>query len=468
MADGAEHAVKACLITNPRSGRGGIDLTEPLAVLRAQGWDVVVREKLHGGGATKLAREAVADGYTVVVDCGGDGTLNEIVNGVVGTDAAVGTLPGGTANLWAHEVGISQRLRVAATQLAGAERRRVDVGRVSVSGGHGEHFLLMAGLGFDAEVVSRVKKPLKNRIGQLAVCWAAAGALRSFRATTVRVEMDGVSWEGGVTQLLVGNTRRYAGWTRITADAFMDDGLLDLCLITAKGPLSVSRQLASLLFRQRPSGGSAETYRAAEVVVRAPHALPLQIDGGMSDLNKKLPSGEVEYTFSLIAQGVTMLVPRTYDGTLFQPGRPQALLAAPPLRPVPVDGAGPAAHSGNGHHAPRHAPAHSAHEAATKDRHADPSNSPSDAPKGKRLRVLAVGIDTFTAVRLKNGQVVTVKISPRTLVDDAGGEPRSLWGALSTLAEGDIVRVRGSKDAEHPRTLLAARVALEPLPAARG
>src|SRR5947209_315007 len=112
--------VNACLITNPRSGRGGIDLSEPLSVLHAQGWEITVRQKLHGGHATELAREAARDGYDVVVDCGGDGTLSEIVDGVVGTDVAVGVLPGGTQNVWAHELGISPRLRVAAAQLVGA------------------------------------------------------------------------------------------------------------------------------------------------------------------------------------------------------------------------------------------------------------------------------------------------------------------------------------------------------------
>src|SRR5690348_3638118 len=108
--------VRACLITNPKSGRGRLDHSEAITILRAHDWDVTVRQKRHGGDATKLARAAVQEGCTVVVDCGGDGTLNEIIEGVAGTSAAVGTIPGGTANLWAHEVGISRRPDVAALQ----------------------------------------------------------------------------------------------------------------------------------------------------------------------------------------------------------------------------------------------------------------------------------------------------------------------------------------------------------------
>ena len=116
--------IRACMITNPRSGRGLLDLSRPLQVLEAQGWDVTVRQKMKGGQATKLARRAAREGFDVVVGCAGDGTVSEIVDGLVGTDVAVGVLPGGTANLWAHELGISSRLEVAALQLAGKLARQ--------------------------------------------------------------------------------------------------------------------------------------------------------------------------------------------------------------------------------------------------------------------------------------------------------------------------------------------------------
>ena len=126
--------IRACLITNPRGGHGALDLTAALPVLRDAGWTVTVRQKEEGGAAMDLARAAAQDGCDVVVDCAGDGTLNEIAAGLVGTDVAVGVLPGGTVNLWATELGVDQRLRVAATQLVGATRHRVDVGCVTIDG----------------------------------------------------------------------------------------------------------------------------------------------------------------------------------------------------------------------------------------------------------------------------------------------------------------------------------------------
>ena len=313
------HPLRACLITNPRSGRGQIDLSGALTVLQAQGWEIAVRQKLHGGHAGKLARHAARDGYDVVVGCAGDGTISEIVDGLVGTDVAVGVLPGGTANLWARELGVSPRLEVAAMQLVGARRRRVDVGHVRINGRHDRHFLLMAGLGLDGAVIARVSKPLKRRLGKLAIGVAALRALPSFRSMPVRAELDGIAWQGRVSQVVVGNTRLYGGFTRITPDAFIDDGLLDICLITAAGPGAASRQFASLLLRQRPSGASAESYRAASLTITSPIALPLQIDGGAVRFKKEKPRAEgTVYSFSVRAGALTVLTPRGYNGTLFQ------------------------------------------------------------------------------------------------------------------------------------------------------
>ena len=137
------HTVRARLITNPNSGRGGIDLSTVLPTLESHGWEVEVTKTERAGHATELAAAAVADGVSVVIACGGDGTLGETVDGVIGSDAAVGVLPGGTANLWAREAGISDDLNLATLQLIGAQRRRIDVGRVSINGKAEQHFLLM-------------------------------------------------------------------------------------------------------------------------------------------------------------------------------------------------------------------------------------------------------------------------------------------------------------------------------------
>lgn len=415
----ANRTGKACLITNPRSGRGGIDLSPALAVLQAQGWQAEVRQKLHGGHATELARDAAGSGYDVVVNCGGDGTLSEIVDGLAGTDVAVGTLPGGTENVWAHEVGISQRLRVAATQLVGAARRRVDVGHVAINGRHGQHFLLMAGLGLDGAIMARVSKPLKNRIGPLAVGLAALETLPSYSAMPVRAELDGVRWQGRVSQIIVGNTRRYGGFTSITADAYIDDGLLDVCFITASGVLDGTRQAAALLLRQRPSAASAESYRVSALTIHASAVMPLQVDGGAVHHKDIQPTANgIAYTLTIAPQSLTVLVPRTYNGALFQRGPLPAPLTRLALAP-PADGE----QRRHGRGVPH-----------------------SGKDQRKAMRVIATGVDTITAARVDSGRVVTILIDRDTTFEDATGDERSPRRLFSHLAQGDLMRVKGTKD----------------------
>ena len=433
----ADGRIRACLITNPHSSHGVPDLTEPLRILRANGWEVEIREKHHGGEATKLARQAAKDGCNVVVDCGGDGTLDEIVDGVMGTDVAVGTLPGGTENVWAKAAGISLRLDVAATQLAGAVRHRVDVGRLAINGGKPQHFILFAGLGYDGALEEHVSTPLKDRIGKAAIVLAGVEAISALRRVPVRAELDGVHWEGKVCQIVLGNIRKYGGFTQMTPDAYMDDGQLDVCLITAGGPIALTRQALSLLLAQHPSPQSAEIYRAAHVRITSPYVLPVQVDGGGGDFGKIEPGpGGVVYEASVAAQAVTLLVPRTYDGQLFVPARQAPRLHLDTLKRVKP----------------------------AKPMKARAGNTPTPGTAGKRkrwtVRALTMGPSSITAVRVKNGKPVTLVISPRTTLRTPDGAKRPLWGALDALSSGDLLRVRGRKDTALRGTLYARRITL--------
>jgi YegS/Rv2252/BmrU family lipid kinase len=417
-------AIKCRLITNPRSGLGGADLSAPLAILREHGWDVSIRQKLHGGHATELASEAVQEGCQVVVNCGGDGTLSEIVAGVLGSETAVGELPGGTANLWSREVGVAARLEVAARQLISAERRPIDVGELTVNGKHKSHFVLMAGVGIDGAIVERVNKKLKNRVGRVAVGVAALQALPVAHAVPVRVEMDDLHWEGRVAQVIIGNTRRYGGLGAITADALVDDGLFDVCLMTPTGVLSTARALGALLLRRRLKPAVAQYYRAAHITITTPVTLAMQADGGSIHLEDEESTSEgTRYEFALLARGVTMLVPRTYNGALFQAARLANLAPQAPLRPVTIENA--EQHNGAG----------------------DSHSSGAGKEKRWRMTILEVGVASLTAARVKNGHVVHVTIGPDTTLADDGDE-KPLLGALSSLRVGDTVRVTGRKNGD--------------------
>ena len=183
---------KACLVINPRAGQNLAKLTDVIAVFSAAGWKTDIAIKEYGGHTMELAARAAQKNYDLVIAYGGDGTLNQVVNGVMnakGQQSIVGLIPGGTANVWAGEIGIPADPVKAALTLVNSECRKVDIGHVEVesltfpgtfqgdqqhtgdqkthtrkvkpTSKARHHFLLMDGLGIDAAIMGHVSKPLK-------------------------------------------------------------------------------------------------------------------------------------------------------------------------------------------------------------------------------------------------------------------------------------------------------------------
>ena len=314
------HHQRVCLIINPRDGKNLSKLTAILAVFAAAGWHTDIMLKEYGGHTMELATDAAKQDYDQVIAYGGDGTLNQVVNGLMNgkkRNSVVGTLPGGTVNQWAAEVGIPEDPVKAALALVSSNVRKVDVARVDVtmltflsstekehltslvdthdkkvesekgktSSGAKHHFLMMAGLGIDAAIMARVNKNLKHHIGVAAVGITATEQLPEQRAFPVEVRVIEKErnteqvWKGEALQIVIGNTRRYANTVEMTADASIDDGMLDACVITAGDPLSTVQQIASFLFRRKPDNRTTEFFRGAQLSICIPASIALQLDG---------------------------------------------------------------------------------------------------------------------------------------------------------------------------------------------
>lgn len=347
----------ACLVVHPRSGQNLARVPDVVSVLSRAGWatDVVVKESK--GQTMELAARAADAGYDYVIAYGGDGTVNHVVNGVLALEgrrsAAVGVIPGGTANVWAAEVGIPSDPVAAARALADGEVRCVDVGHVGVESlslgggasvsdqqmasafGARRHFLLMAGLGVDAELMRRTPTALKHKIGVAAVVLTAVRQLPRLRTYPVQVrsgDADALVWEGRALQLVVGNTRSYGKVTRMTPEALIDSGELDLSVITAGSRLSALMQVIAVMVRGRPAHAHSRASRSALFRVRAPASVDIQLDGSAVKLRKYLTEDArralersadksgvtVTYRFDAIPAALRISVPREYAGPLFR------------------------------------------------------------------------------------------------------------------------------------------------------
>jgi YegS/Rv2252/BmrU family lipid kinase len=268
---------RALVVFNPIAGQAASlqqDIQAAADVWRANGWTVDLRPTAARGDGTRIAREAAASGYDVVVAAGGDGTVNEVVNGLVGTTTALAALPIGTVNVWVRELGLPMQPRAAAAALLDAQVRTVDLGKAG-----DRDFLLMAGVGFDAAVTAEVRAHEKRRLGIFAYIFRALDLARHFRGTRARVIIDGKPLRTRALMIVLGNSQLYGGIIKFTARASLDDGLLDVCIIKGNTLRGAPLRLLSIVLRRASLDPKIEYHRARKIRIETVDQLPVQIDG---------------------------------------------------------------------------------------------------------------------------------------------------------------------------------------------
>ena len=276
--------MQALIIVNPAARRSLRPSAVEEAVRTAErttGWHIAIAVTSAQGEATTMARQAVAAGSDAVFACGGDGTLNEVANGLLGTNAALGFIPAGTVNIWAREHRIRRDPGAALRLLRDGATRRADIGWAAWEGGE-RAFLLMAGLGFDGEVVRQVDERDKRFTGPLAYARAAVAGAGGYRAVPVILDHDGIREEGPLGQLVASNTRLYGAYFRAAPHALVDDGLLDITYLDLERPMPGALPLLPRLLLGWPDSAHVRTYRTNDLRIQpspGEEAPPLQLDG---------------------------------------------------------------------------------------------------------------------------------------------------------------------------------------------
>lgn len=243
----------------------------------------------YAGHAIELARDAAANGYEYVVAAGGDGTVNEVVNGIARTQTALVVLPFGTGNVWVRELRLPLQPYDAAVALSTGNIVNLDLGQAGQ-----RYFLLMAGVGFDAAVTSAVLPAAKRKLGLWAYLVQALVTARDVRGTRVRIELDGRTVKGRVLMIVIGNSRLYGGFLQITHHANLLDGLLDVAVIKGEDVRSAPLHILSILLRRYHLNPDMEYYRARTVQISAVEPLAVQVDGdliGMTPMTFQVAPG---------------------------------------------------------------------------------------------------------------------------------------------------------------------------------
>lgn len=299
--------MRAAIICNPRAGRRGAngELDGAVSVLEGAGWSVSLETSEGPGDASRLARAAADAGLDAVLVAGGDGTLNEAIQGLVGTDTALGYLPYGTVNIWARELSMPLQPAAAARSVADGRVERVDVGQAN-----DRYFLLMAGIGFDAEVVRRAQgvEHHKQRFGVLPYVAVGLSAVPLYRARDLELRYDGIIRRVQALMLVVGNTRLYAGRFQLTPNAVANDGWLDVCIVKGKGPIAMMRQSFPVLVSGSVARSDVELLRVQHLVVAADEPLPMQVDGELA--------GSTPVRFGVVPRGLRVIIPSGFSSSL--------------------------------------------------------------------------------------------------------------------------------------------------------
>ncbi len=265
------------IVFNPVAGRRRAHLLwRVLDVLVANGVRLELAETCRAGHAESLTAEAVRRGELMVVAAGGDGTIAEVANGLIGSGARLGVIPLGTANVLAHELGLPFSPRAVAAALAFGRTTTLWPGLASSARGD-RLFVQMLGVGFDAHVVHRVSFPMKRLFGRGAYVLRSIAELTQYAYPPIRVRLD--ETETQAASVIVSKGRLYGGRFRLTSDAAPGEPGFSVVLFDRGGPAAAAMYGAALPLNLLGHAPGVRRMRANRVDFIGNEPVPAQTDG---------------------------------------------------------------------------------------------------------------------------------------------------------------------------------------------
>lgn len=245
--------------------------------------------------ATSLASVASQQDYDTVVAVGGDGTVNEIVNGIVGTNTALAIIPAGASNDFCKELNISGDVQNACRLILEANKKKIDIGKVN-----DRYFINVAGVGLDAQVSDVANQGMFGTKGLLLYTASLFKVLAKCKPSDFSISLDGRVKRVRAWLVAVGNGKQYGGGMKIVPTADINDGMLDICVIKDVNKLSILYYLPLIIQGKHLSLSDVAIYRAKEVEIKALGCLG-HVDG-------EILKGDV-FRFSLVHDAIDVIVP---------------------------------------------------------------------------------------------------------------------------------------------------------------
>jgi diacylglycerol kinase (ATP) len=308
------HGIKdAILIYNPTSGRKRhrrfVEIEQAARILKEEGVATEIAPTTGPGSATRIARQAVEQRRGMVIACGGDGTINEIINGLAGSQVPMALLPAGTANILAKELRIPWDIPHAARLIPGGTIRRIALGIAFPMNGNasevmpreGRYFLSVGGAGPDGAIVNGVHKGLKDSAGVLAYWVEGFRQLFGYSFPEMRIRSDG--HERKATILIAGRTVNYGGPFKITTGANLYEDSFEFLTNSRKSRLGYLACLPAIWMGTLRDMDGIEAWKATETTVEAAGSDPVyaQVDGE--------PVGSLPIAFKIVPDALSIIAP---------------------------------------------------------------------------------------------------------------------------------------------------------------
>ena len=292
---------RALLISNPIAARTDRRvLARVESAFKNQGWSVDVAETKYPGDATEIAANAPA--VDVVAVYGGDGTVMQVVHGIIDKDVPLGLIPGGTGNLLAGNLRLPRNPEAAARTIMSGTRKRIDLGVVDRSGGP-RYFAVASGAGYVADLMAGTPSASKKKWGIAAYVARAARTLGGVRASVYQITVDGVTSEVEAATVLVANCGEIIPpILSLGRGISYEDGLLNAVALRANGLFEAARVAFELLMGWGDSSPRVSHFRGTSIEIRTEAPRPVQMDGE--------EAGFTPFTARLLPGALQVIVPK--------------------------------------------------------------------------------------------------------------------------------------------------------------
>jgi YegS/Rv2252/BmrU family lipid kinase len=284
----------AVCICNPYAGRALTGPEEVESRLAPLGYAVEFKRTEYRLHALELAQKAVADNADLVIAAGGDGTINEVASGLALSHVPLAILPCGTANVLAKEIRLPHRIRDCVELIPQLKPVRIALGNGGI-----RSFVLMAGIGIDAEIIYDLRAAMKRTFGVGGFWLEALRHWTSYRFSPFTVNVDGENYRA--TFAIVGRAAWYAGGVRITPRADLTGNSFDVCLFQGRSRLDYLRYLSGVLTGTHPHFHDVVYKQGSRIEMTAEVLIRVQMDGEAA--------GVLPMTFEIVPDALTLLVP---------------------------------------------------------------------------------------------------------------------------------------------------------------